>query len=118
MQTIIIKLDLKKLKNMDYDLSFSIPKRIEEISDGTIQDNGFDFLDVQVIPKDNGFDVINDQILGVWLQTESANESYPMIVKLFQEEKFEGNDLSLTAEIYISENESEDIENCNLVFPV
>ena len=50
-------------------------------------------------------------------RSESADENWPVIVKLFQEEKFKGNDLSKAAEIFISENDTEDIENCTLVFP-
>lgn len=104
MQTIIIKLNPEKLVNPDLDLRYLIPERIEELSNGAIQDNGYDYLD--------------NQSLGLWFQTESADKNYPMIVRLLQEEKFMENDLSLSAEIYISENESEEFENCTLVFPL
>lgn len=104
MQTIIIKLSPVKLTNPDLDLRYLVEDYIEEISNGAIQANGYDYLD-------------NDE-MGIWLKTESANGNYPVIVKLLQEEKFKGNNLSLSAEIYISENETEDIENCTLVFSV
>lgn len=106
MQTIIIKLNPEKLLNPDLDLCYCIPERIEEISNGAVQDNGYDYID--------------NQILGIWLQTESASKFYPIIVKLLQEEKFLDNDLSQSVEIYISENNSEDtadIEDCKLVYP-
>lgn len=103
MQTIIIKLDPAKLENADLDLRYYIPDRIEEISNGAIQDNGYDYLD--------------KQILGIWLQTEVASTAYPMIVKLFKEEKFMKNDLSLSVEIYISESDTDELENCIKVFP-
>ena len=108
MQTIIIVLNPAKLKNPDLDLRYCIPDRIEEVSSGAIQDNGYDYIDVE-----------DDQpgpLLGIWLKAESANESIPMIVKLFQEESFMENDLSASVEIYISENDTEDIENCTLVY--
>lgn len=108
MQTIIILLDPSKLENPDLDLRYNIPDHIEEISDGSIKDNGYDYIEM------GG----RDDILGIWLETESADENYPRIVKLFKEEKFLGNDLSLSAEIYISEKETEEnLENCTKVFP-
>ena len=109
MQTIIVLLDPGKLENPDMDLCYCIPDRIEEVSKGIIQDNGYDFIDTE-----------SDQpgpLMGIWLKTESAGENWPIIKKIFQNEKFKGNDLSVSAEIYVSENDTETIENCTLVFP-
>ena len=103
MQTIIIKLYPEKLENADLDLRYLVPDRIEEISNGLVQDNGYDYLE--------------NNALGLWLKTESATSTYPMIIKLFREEKIIKNDLSLSAEIYISEKDTDDLENCRLVFP-
>jgi len=36
---------------------------------------------------------------------------------IFQDEKFAENDLSKSAEIFISENDMEKLENCTLVYP-
>ena len=47
-----------------------------------------------------------------------AAQSWPAIAKLFHEEKFSDNDLSLSAEIYISEKEAADVEDCTLVYPL
>lgn len=107
MQTIIIVLDPVKLENPDLDLRYLIPDRIEEVSNGMIQDNGYDYIDTEE----------SSSLLGIWLETESADENWQLIRKLFQEEKFMGNDLSASAEIYISKNDTEDLENCTLVFP-
>lgn len=104
MQTIIIKLNPTALTNPDLDLRYRVSERIEKITNGAIQDNGYDYLD--------------NQMLGLWLQAESAIQHYPTIIKLLQEEKFLNNNLSKAVEIYISENDSDDIENCNQVFPV
>ena len=109
MQTIIVLLDPGKLENPDMDLCYCIPDRIEEVSNGTIQDNGYDFIDTE-----------SDQsgpLMGIWLKTESAGENWTIIKKMFQNEKFKGNDLSVSAKIYVSENDTETIENCTLVFP-
>lgn len=107
MQTIIIILNPEKLKNPNADLRYYVPDRIEEVSNGMIQGNGYDYLDCQGAGS----------LMGIWLKTESASENYPIVVNLFQKEKFLDNDLSLSAEIYISENDTEDIDNCILVFP-
>lgn len=109
MQTIIVVLDPSKLENPDLDLRYCIPDRIEEVSNGAVQDNGYDYIDVE--------DGQPGPLMGIWLETESAGEYWPVVKKLFQDEKFKGNDLSASAEIYISENETEDLENCTLVFP-
>ena len=103
MQTIIIKLYPEKLENADLDLRYLVPDRIEEISNGLVQDNGYDYLE--------------NNAMGLWLKTESAISTYPMIIKLFREEKIIENDLSLSAEIYISEKDTDELENCRLVFP-
>ncbi|MDO4943618.1 MAG: hypothetical protein Q4E74_00285 [Ruminococcus sp.] len=103
MQTIIIKLNPSKLENPDLDLRYSVPERIVEISGGAISDDGYDYLE--------------DNSLGLWLKADCANDSYPLIVELLSNEKFLNNDLSLSAEIYISEKECDDIENCSKVFP-
>ncbi|MDE6232152.1 MAG: hypothetical protein K2M60_02215 [Lachnospiraceae bacterium] len=109
MQTIIIILNPAKLENPDLDLRYCIPDRIEEVSNGTIQDNGYDYIDTEEGQP--------GPLMGIWLKTESASENWSIIKKLFQVEKFKENDLSLSAEILISENDTEDIENCTLVFP-
>lgn len=103
MQTIVIKLYPEKLQNADLDLRYAIPDRIAEISNGTIQDNGYDYLE--------------NNALGIWLAAESAQAAVPLLVTLFREEPMRGNDLSQSAEIYISEQESDDLENCRQVFP-
>lgn len=51
------------------------------------------------------------------IEGDLAKENYPKIIDLLRVEKFENNDLSQSAEIFISENDAEDIENCTLVFP-
>ena len=82
--------------------------RIGELTDGAIQDNGYDYIDCEG----------SGPLLGIWLETEDAAQSWPAIAKIFQEEKFLDNDLSLSAEIYISEKEAADVEDCTLVYPL
>lgn len=103
MQTIVIKLSPEKLKNPDLDLRYVIPDELEKATGGAIQDNGYDYLP--------------DGSMGIWLETEDAGANYPLIVELFRNNKFLENDLSESAEIYISENDSEELENCAMVYP-
>lgn len=109
MQTIIVLLNPGKLKNPDMDLCYCIPDRIEEVSKGAIKDNGYDFIDTEVGQP--------GPLMSIWLKTESASENWLLIRKMFQDEKFKGNDLSASVEIYISENDTDALENCTLVFP-
>lgn len=109
MQTIIVLLNPGKLENRDMDLCYCIPDRLKKVSDNAIQDNGYDFIDTE--------DGTPGPLMAVWLKTESAGESWPIVKKVFQEEKFKGNDLSASAEIYISEEDSAALEKCRLVFP-
>ena len=97
MQTIVIRLMPSKLKNPDLDLRYVVPDKIEKVTKGGIADNGFDYLP--------------DNSMGIWMQTENAQQSYPLIVKLFQKTKFLKNDLSKAAEIYISEGECAELDS-------
>lgn len=103
MQTIIVKLEPGKLENPDLDLRYIIPDEIEEESGGLIQDNGYDYLE--------------GDAMGIWLKTDLAEKNYPLIVRLFQKKEFLRNDLSKSAEIYISDQDAEEIENCTKVYP-
>ncbi|MCI8815276.1 MAG: hypothetical protein HFF16_07370 [Angelakisella sp.] len=109
MQTIIVLLNPGKLANPDIDLCYCVPDRIEEVSCGAIRDNGYDYIDTEAGQP--------GPLMGIWLETESAGENWPIIKKIFEDESFKGNDLSASAKIYISENDTEALENCTLVFP-
>ncbi|MDE6221487.1 MAG: hypothetical protein K2G51_13875 [Lachnospiraceae bacterium] len=109
MQTIIVVLNPGILENADMDLRYSVPDRIEEVSGSLIQSNGYDYIDTE--------DGQPGPLMGIWLETENASENWHIVSELFQSEKFIGNDLSLAAQIYISENDTDDLENCVLVFP-
>lgn len=102
MPTIIIKLYPDKLENPDLDLRYLIPDRIEEYTHGAVTDNGYDYLDKNA--------------LGIWLAAETAGESYQSVIELIKNEHFLNNDLSKSAELYISENEAEELENCTRVY--
>lgn len=104
MQTIIIVLDSKKMTNPDLDIRYNLPQRIEEISDNQISDNGYDYL--------------SDTELGIWLETDNAAENVQKVIQLIKSEKFMDNDLSKTADIYISAEDCADVEQCEKVYPL
>lgn len=78
MQTIVILLDPGKLINPDLDLRYLIPDRIMELTDGAIQDNGYDYIDREG----------SGPLLGIWLETGDAAQSWPAIAKLFMKRSF------------------------------
>ena len=109
MQTMIIRLNPGKLENPDMDLSYYISDRIEHVSSGRIQQDGYDFIDVE--------EGKSGPLMAIYLKTEDVNKHWSIVSELFQKEKMKGNDLSKSAEIYISQKDTDDIEDCKLVFP-
>ena len=103
MQTIIIKLDSIKLENPDLDIISYLPVRAEEFTNDAVCDNGYDYLDGDVI--------------AVWLETENAAENVKKVIELIKTEKFCDNDLSQSAEIFISQEDCAEIGECERVFP-
>ena len=103
MQTIIVLLNPGMLENADLDLRYRIPDRIEEVSNSLIQSNGYDYIDTE--DGDPG------PLMGIWLETENAHRNWHIVRDLFQREKFIGNDLSLSAQIYISEKDTDEVIN-------
>ncbi len=102
-QTIIVKLDAQKMENPDLDIRYNLPDRIEEVTKERISDNGYDYL--------------SDTVLGIWLETDNAEEDVKEVIELIKKEKFLKNDLSQTAEILISEKETAEAEECRRVYP-
>lgn len=107
MQTMIIVLDPGKLKNPDADLRYRIPDRIEEFTNQAICDNGYDYVELEEAGP----------LMAIWLKTENVSEDWKTVLQLFQQETFMENDLSQSVQIYISENDTEELENSTLVYP-
>ena len=91
MGTIIITLDSKEMKNPDLDILYRLPEKVEKYTKGKVSDNGYDYL--------------SNTLIGIWLEADSAQESYESVIKLIKKKKFCGNDLSKMAKIYISEKD-------------
>ncbi len=108
MQTIIVKLCPGKLQNPDLDIRYRLPDAVERYTEGRITDNGYDYLDEEPAGSD---------ALGIWLACENAAEGVNDVLTVMGRETICGNDLSQSAQIYISEMETDDIENCQKVYP-
>ncbi len=108
MQTIVIVLNPGKLDNPDMDLCYCVPDRVEEISHNAIQDNGYSFIDTEEGQP--------GPLMGIWLKTEAA-QNWTVVKELLQRETFLENDLSASAEIYISKGDTAELESCTRMFP-
>ena len=97
MQTIIIVLDSTKMSNPDLDICYSLPDRIESLTDGRVRNNGYDYL--------SGTEI------GIWLETEDAEANVNDILELLKNETLSDNELSKSTVVYIYEDECADIEN-------
>ena len=104
MQTIIIVLDPKKMENPDLDIRYLLPERIEEITEGLVRDNGYDYL--------------SNDTMGIWLDTEDADKNVKSIIHLIKTERISDNDLSSTAEVFASEEDCADLDKCRKVYPI
>lgn len=96
MQTIIIKLDSRKMENPDLDIRYTLPDRLEKITG--IYDNGYDY--------------ITEYELGIWIETENAEKMFSVVAEIIR------NDSNLkSAEIYISDNENAELNECKKIYP-
>lgn len=103
MQTIIITLDSRQMDNPDLDIRYLLPDRIDEYTGGAVRDNGYDYLD-------------ND-IMALWLETEDAAGNVEKVISLIESEEILENDLTKAAVIFISEEDSAELEQCRKVYP-
>lgn len=100
METIVIKLNYEKLKNLNLDLCYNIPNRLKEYS-----------------MLDNGYDYLKDNTIGLWLKCDNVQEKYGITIEIFKKETFCNNDLSKGIEIYTSNLDCADLEGCKKVYP-
>lgn len=101
MQTIIVKLDAGKLANPDLDIRYRLPEKIEAFTAGKVKENGYDYL--------------GEKELGIWLAAENASAQVQDVIACLKKKRFAGNDLSMAAQIYISDQESAPLSECQEV---
>ncbi len=98
MQTIVITLDSRKMENPDLDIRYALPDKLEKITSGRITDNGYDY--------------ITDTMLGIWLATENAEEIFSVVTDIVEKD----SNLRF-AEVYISDKENAELNECKKVYP-
>ena len=103
MQTILITLDSEKMDNPDLDIRYLLPDRIDEYTEGAITDNGYDYLD--------------GDVMAIWLETEDAAGNVDKVISLIESEQILENDLTKAAAVYISEEDSAELDQCRKVYP-
>ena len=103
MQTIIITLNSDKMDNPDLDIRYVLPDRIDEYTEGAVIDNGYDYLD--------------GDIMGLWLETDDAAGNVERVIRLIESEVILENDLTKAAQVFISEEDCAELEQCRKVFP-
>lgn len=81
MGTIAIKLNPEKLENADLDLRYLIPDRIEELTKGKVQDDGYDYSS----------DETNSII--IFMKSENPEEDVKCVLEILRSEKFLNNDI-------------------------
>ena len=103
MQTILITLDSEKMDNPDLDIRYLLPDRIDEYTEGAVKDNGYDYLD-------------ND-VMAIWLETEDATGNVEKVIRLIESEEILEKDLKKAAVVYISEVDCAELGQCQKVYP-
>lgn len=109
LQTIAILLDPAKLENPDLDLIYVIPETLETMTDKAILNNGYDYI--------SGYKKGRNDLLALFLHTGDAQKGADMIWDIFQKKQFMGNHLCESAEVFISETETDDFFSCKKVYP-
>lgn len=108
MQTIIVKLVPGRMENPDLDIRYQLPDAVEAYTHKRITGNGYDYLDE---------DETGSDAMGIWLVCENAAEGVNDVIALMKQQRICDNDLSRSAEIYISERNTDDVKNCRKVYP-
>lgn len=81
MSTIAIKLDPSKMKNPDLDLRYIIPERIEELTNGKVEDDGYDY-------SSDGTDSII-----IFMKSENPKEDVNSVLEILKNEEFLENNI-------------------------
>ncbi len=103
MQTIIITLNSDKMGNPDLDIRYVLPDRINKYTEGAVTDNGYDYLDAD--------------IMSLWLETDDAAGNVEIVIRLIESEEILENDLTKSAQVFISEEDCAELDQCRKVFP-
>jgi hypothetical protein len=99
MASIAIKLNPAELSNPDADLRYLIPKRIQEVCNESIVEDGYDYLD--------------DGSMVIYLATDDPDTGVMKVIELLQNEKVLNNRILESAVIGLDKG-----SGYTVVFPV
>lgn len=105
MGTIAIKLNPEKLENADLDLRYLIPDRIEEVTKGKVQDNGYDYSS----------DDENSIIL--FMTSENPEDDVNDVLEILKNEKFLNNDIYKSGIVAIAHGNGEEEDEYKVIHP-
>lgn len=105
MGTIAIKINPAKLENADLDLRYLIPDRIEEVTKGKVQDDGYDYS------SDDTNSII------VFMSSENPEEDVITVLEILKNEKFLDNDIYKSSIIAITNGEAKDAKGYKVIHP-
>lgn len=91
MESIAIELSPEKLVNPDLDLRYVIPDKIEELTNGKVKDNGYDYGE--------------RNSLIIFLKSSNCKEDVQTVIEIIKTEIFLGNNIYKECTISISEND-------------
>jgi len=60
---------------------------------------------------------LDNDVMAIWLETEDAAENVEKVISLIESEEILENDLRKAAVVYISEEDSAELEQCKKVYP-
>lgn len=106
MGTIAIKINPEKLENADLDLRYLIPDRIEEVTKGKVEDNGYDYS------SDDTNSII------VFMTTENPKEDVNVVLEILKNEKFLDNDIYKSGIVAIADGDGEDEDEYKVIHPI
>lgn len=65
----------------------------------------------------NGYDYLDGNVMAIWLETEDAVANAEKVISLIESEEIIENDLTKAAAVYVSEEDSAELEQCRKVYP-
>lgn len=105
MGTIAIKINPEKLENADLDLIYLIPERIEEITKGKVEDNGYDYS------SDDTNSII------IFMTSENPKEDVNVVLEILKNEKFLDNDVYKSGIVAITDGDGENEDEYKVIHP-
>jgi hypothetical protein len=105
MGTIAIKINPEKLDNADLDLRYLIPDRIEEVTKGKVEDNGYDYS------SDDTNSII------VFMSSENPKEDVNDVLEILKNEKFLDNDIYKSGIVAIADGDGENEDEYKVINP-